>query len=438
MTWLFWTRRIPQSYEMKILITACACTPFAGSENYVGWSVVQCLAKHHELWVITSGRNQSDIERATAEGMVLPNVTFAYSHRPGPWHSNAMLARLQSWNEYRKFTKAALILGRELHQSVKFDLVHHVTITTWRIGLPFWRLGIPFVWGPIGGGEQFPFKLYSILSRSSKIFELVRSMSNVVSTYSPAVRNCARHAAHITAANDETKQRLLKLRRKESGVSVLSQAFYSRARIDGYSAPESQRKLSGPLRFFAGGMVEGRKGVALAFAALARLKRQGLEFSYCVGGIGPELRHLHGLVEYFGLRENVVFGIWKGTDYANQLASSHIYLLPSLRESTGLTMMEAMLAGCVPIIADCGGPALIVTETCGWKIPVGNAAAMIDGLAAAIDAADKDRSILQRKGAEARKRIATGYSEDAYYEAIDDIYRNVTNHRVGGERVQSL
>lgn len=52
-------------------------------------------------------------------------------------------------------------------------------------------------------------------------------------------------------------------------------------------------------------------------------------------------------------------GYWK------ELAASHVFLLPSLGESSGLTMMEAMLAGCAPFVADCGGPAHIVTEACG-------------------------------------------------------------------------
>lgn len=421
---------------MKILVTAFACTPFAGSENYFGWSAVQCLARHHQLWVITSGRNQPDIERAAAEGMVPPGVAFAYPDSPRPWHSNIMMARLQSWNEYRIFTKGALNAAKKLHQSVQFDLVHHVTIATWRIGVPFWKLGIPFVWGPIGGGEQFPLKLYSILSGTAKCFEVARSLSNLVSRCSPAVRECAQHAMEIIAGNIETKQLLTQLRGKEDGITLLSQAYFAESKIEILSALAAQRKFSGPLRLFAGGMLEGRKGVALALSALARLKRNGMEFSYLIGGNGPELAHLRQLANRLGLQDRVVFGIWNGADYLNQLAASHVYLLPSLRDSAPVTMSEAMLAGCVPIVADCGGPAHIVTDACGWKIPVGNAAAMIDALAGAIAALDKDRSLLQSKSLRATNRIATGFSEKAYYQTISNIYQNATNHKNGACQLQ--
>ncbi|HTR41839.1 MAG TPA: glycosyltransferase [Pseudomonadales bacterium] len=424
---------------MKILISADACTPFSGSEAHFGWSVVQCMARRHDLWVITSGRHQADLERAAAQGMVPPSVTFAYANFPKPRHSNFIVSRFQNWMEYSNFTREAFVVGKKLHESVQFDLVHHVTVSTWRMGLPFWKLGIPFIWGPIGGAEQFPLKLYSLLSAPSKAYELTRTLSNGLSRCSPSVRACARHATHIATANNETKRLVAKLRGTESGVSLLSPAFFPSSTIGEFSALAPERRFDDPLRFFAGGMLEGRKGVALAIEALARLKQQGMKLSFHIGGHGAELGHLRNLADRLGLGTDVVFGLWKGTDYLNQLATSHVYLLPSLRESAGLTMMEAMLTGCVPVIADCGGPGHIVTEACGSKIPVGNAAAMIDSLTAAIAALDTDRALLQRKSIEATNRITTSFSEEAYFQAMNNIYQQVTHHQndPAGQNVQT-
>jgi glycosyltransferase involved in cell wall biosynthesis len=278
------------------------------------------------------------------------------------------------------------------------------------------------IWGPVGGNERFPPGLYPILSPSAMCFELVRTLSNLVSRNSPAVRKCARHAAHILAANPETETLLKQLRGRASGVSLLSPAFYSQSKIEAFTAAASGRDYQAPLRFFAGGMLEGRKGIALALPALARLKNQGLKFSYHLGGGGPELNRVRRLADRLGLRENVVFSRWTGAAYLKELAASHVFLLPSLRESAGLTMMEAMLAGCVPIVADCGGPAHIVTEACGWKIPVGSRSSMIDALAGVITTIDRNRELLHHKGSLAAQRIATGFSEDAYRRAVNETY----------------
>jgi glycosyltransferase involved in cell wall biosynthesis len=173
-------------------------------------------------------------------------------------------------------------------------------------------------------------------------------------------------------------------------------------------------------------MLEGRKGIALALSALARLKNQGLKFSYHLGGGGPEFNHVRRLADRLGLRENVVFGHWAGAAYLKELAASHVFLLPSLRESAGITMMEAMLAGCAPIVADCGGPAHIVTEACGWKIPVASGSSMIDAMVEAIATIDRNRELLRQKGSLAAQRIATGFSEENYRKIVNQVYRNVT------------
>jgi len=253
-------------------------------------------------------------------------------------------------------------------------------------------------------------------------FELVRALSNLVSRNSPAVRKCARQAAHILAANPDTESLLKQLRGRASGVSLLSPAFYSQSKIESFTGAAAGRDWQAPLHFFAGGMLEGRKGIALALPALARLKNQGLKFTYHLGGGGPELNHVRRLADRLGLRENMVFGHWTGPAYLQELAASHVFLLPSLRESSGLTMMEAMLAGCVPIVANCGGPAHIVTDDCGWKIPVGGRAGMIGALAEAIATLHRNRELLRQKGSLAAQRIATGFSEEAYRRTMNEKY----------------
>jgi hypothetical protein len=140
---------------MKVLISAVACDPYLGSENYFGWSAVQALAPDHDLWVLTSWRNQPDLQRAAGEGLVPANVRFVFAGEFRPWHPNRLRTRLQGWREYLHFSRAILPLARHLHASEKFDLFHHITYATWRAASPLWRPGIPFVFGPIGGNEQF-------------------------------------------------------------------------------------------------------------------------------------------------------------------------------------------------------------------------------------------------------------------------------------------
>jgi glycosyltransferase involved in cell wall biosynthesis len=413
---------------MKILVLAHGCSSRGGSEGYFGWSAVRCLAQDHDVWVLTSSRNESDLQEAQSEGLVSQNAHFIFLGGPfKPWPANQWIARLQSWQEYWAFSILSLSKARELHQRIAFDLVHHVTIATWRISSSLWKLKIPFVFGPVGGAEQFPFRFFSILSGKAKAFELLRMLSNTVSRISPAVRACLRNASIVLGANLETVSLVKKIRGADSNVSLLNPGFYSSPSIKSFSRFVGQRAMNGPLRLFAGGNLEGRKGIALALRALALAKEKGMDFRYRLGGGGPEQRYLEQLTCKLGLRDHVIFGTsLKGEAYREELGATHILLLPSLRENVGLTMMEAMLAGCMPIVADCGGPALIVTEECGYKLPVSNREEMVRRLAELILSLDRNREIIITKGRASSERIASSFSEAHYREAIGNVYAQVT------------
>ena len=411
---------------MKILICAYACNPYQGSEGWFGWSAVRCLVQDHELHVVTSSRNRADLARASAEGLIPPNVRFHFAGQFKEWHPNRLRARFQGWNAYVNFSKDILPIARELHRAEEFDLVHHVTVASWRVASPLWQLGIPLVFGPVGGNEQFPLRFFPILSPAAAAFELARMSSNLVSRFSPAVRNCLRRAAHIFVANTETEQLVKAMRGSDHGVLRLQPGFYAGAAIRDFACFDTGKNQDGPLRLFAGGNMEGRKGVALALAALARVKRNGVDFIYRLAAGGPEVPYLKQLAARLGLQREVCFtDNLRGEDYRRELGATHVFLLPSFRESTGLTMMEAMLAGCVPVVADCGGPGFIVTDDCGYKIPVVSREQMVAQLAAVITAIGRDRKIISEKGPAARKRVATAFSEENYRKTVNEVYSSV-------------
>jgi glycosyltransferase involved in cell wall biosynthesis len=163
--------------------------------------------------------------------------------------------------------------------------------------------------------------------------------------------------------------------------------------------------------------------VALALHALARVKRQGVRFRYQFGGMGPEFNRIQQLVARLGLRDEVfITDSLRGEDYRRELKASHLYLLPSLRDSAGITLAEAMLAGAVPIVADCGGPGQIVSEGCGYKVPASSPGALIEEISKIIVHVDRNRDVLRDKGPKAAKRIATSFSEENYRRVVNLVY----------------
>jgi glycosyltransferase involved in cell wall biosynthesis len=412
---------------MKVLVSAIACSPYLGSENYFGWSAVKCLSQDHDLCVMTASRNREDLTRAKAEGLVPSNMRFVYVGERQEWYSNRLLARLQLWREFIQYAKQSLKVATELHCTENFDLVQHVTFATWRVSSPLWQLSIPFVFGPIGGNEQFPFRFFPVLSPAGAAFELLRKTSNVVSRFSPRVRRGIAQAAHVFAATTETEQLVKSIRGSQESISRLLPGFYSAPSVAAFSRFVPGKNLQGTLRLFASGNLGGHKNLGLALKALSQVKQHGVKFHFYLGANGPEIPHLKQLVARLHLEQEVYFGdTMSREDYQRELGNTHVYLLPSLRESVGLTMMEAMLAGCVPIVADCGGPNFIVTEDCGYKVAVSNPNRMAREIADVIIAIDRDRKIIAEKGALASQRIAVHFTEDNYRRKVNAVYTAVT------------
>jgi len=407
---------------MRVLIVAFACDPRQGSESFIGWNAIQALRGRVDLEVITSENNRLGLEKEAAEGPL--GFRVHYLGTKTNWHPNRMLARLQSWLQAFDFSRQVLAKAQQIHSERPLDLTHHVTITTWRIPSLLSRIGVPFIWGPIGGGEPFPWKCRTLLSPAALIFEVVREISNKVNRMFSEVRATARNAAFCLATNEETKNLLIELRGRKEGVEVMSPAIFWPERIDMLRTGSLPKPATQPLRIFAGGTLQGSKGVAIALKALALAKNQGIDFVYLLGGYGQELSHLQNLKKELGLMDRVAFGDnLNGEAYFNALKRSHLYLLPSLRENIGLTLMEAMLAGCVPVVANGGGPGSIVAENRGFKIAISNPDKMATEIAEVICLLAKDSALREKLGAEAARFIATECSAKNYQDRMAEIYR---------------
>jgi glycosyltransferase involved in cell wall biosynthesis len=409
---------------MKILIAAAACHPTSGSEAYVGWQAVAQLRKNHELWVMTSGWCREGIEAFLRDHPEWNNVRFHYVDEALPDHPNRLVARIFSWIRYRRWCHKAAVAGGILAAEVDFDIAHHVTMATWRTGSPLAGLGIPWIWGPIGGGEVFPWKLLSVLSFTSILFELVRGVSTLVAQCSQAVRTATKTATLVLPNNPETERTVMKMGVPEDRVHRLCQSFLPEGRLEclkrsAWMSP----KESGELRCLAGGNLEGRKGVAIALRALSILSLRGIPFRYTYLGRGPELDHLKRLALRLRIHDKVEFlDSLSGEEYAEVLRSHHVYLLPSLREGVPVTQMEAMAGGCVPVVADCGGAGPMALAGGSRPVMATSSESTAVSIAERLMRIWEDPDGWSVLSKSARKAIEEGYSAENYRLQMEGLY----------------
>jgi len=409
---------------MKILISSIACQPGLGSEAKVGWDAILAIAGTHECHVITHSVSKDAIHAVQREGMAA-NVTFHFHGENYTWHSNRLIARIQSWLIYRKWQSGLLDIAIRLHRKHHYNIVHHLTYATWRVPSPLWQLPIPFVWGPIGGAAKMPLQFYQILSPSAVAFEVARNISTWISSRSKAFLECVQESTVVIAANQETIT-FLRQFRKTAPIHKLPVAFFSDEQV--HTLRKGRRvaaSLPGqPLRIFAGGNLIGSKGLALALKALALAQKKGISCHYTIAGGGPEVARLQRLTQSLGLTASVLFHSgYSGQSYIEKLQTSDVYLMPSFRETTPVTLLESILAGCFPIIVNQSAAGEILSALGGGiAVEALNVPETIFNLATALEWCFENKAKLAVQAAVLGDKVEELFCKNSYLSHVNSIY----------------
>ena len=80
---------------------------------------------------------------------------------------------------YKYWHKSAFSKAKKLHEKSRFEIVHQLTQISFREPGFGWKLNVPFIWGPTGGTSKIPKDIYNSLPLQFKIFEKIRSFSNI-------------------------------------------------------------------------------------------------------------------------------------------------------------------------------------------------------------------------------------------------------------------
>jgi glycosyltransferase involved in cell wall biosynthesis len=210
-------------------------------------------------------------------------------------------------------------------------------------------------------------------------------------------------------------------------ITQLSQSFLSEKRLGDLSSNAKASPMnSGELRILAGGNLEGRKGVAIVLEALSILSKEKFPFRLHYLGKGPESAYLKGLAERLGLSDRVkFFDFLKGEEFMAELKSAHVYMLPSLREGVPVTQIEAMAAGCVPLVAKCGGAGPMAEAAGIAPIMVSSFRKMSEDLYSRAMDLWQDPGLWETQSRASMEAISRLYTSKHYREEVAGIYRRV-------------
>ncbi len=360
----------------RLLIMAYACSPMRGSESAVGWNRAIQAAKHFDTWVICEEHEfEPDISRYLQDNGDVPGLNFVFIPMPrwqwslGQVHGAVWYTMLNLWH------RRAYAVARRLHEEIGFDLVHQLTFCGYREPGYLWKLDVPFVWGPVGGTQNYPWRFITRAGLSGAAREAGRNILNLCQLrFGRRINLAARKAAAVVAATSTVQRDFTRF----LGVtpSVISDVGISR--IMDFSRP--LRSPQEPLRILWSGIMQLRKALPLLIDALAQMPR---DLPYClrVLGEGEYLNAWQRLARLRGIDQRIEWLGWLPHEQAlEQYAWADVFAFTSLRDTTGTVIAEALAAGLPVVCLDHQGAHDAVTEDCGIKIPVAMPGEVIRGL----------------------------------------------------------
>jgi glycosyltransferase involved in cell wall biosynthesis len=130
-----------------------------------------------------------------------------------------------------------------------------------------------------------------------------------------------------------------------------------------------QRSRSGPPRCLYAGRLLYWKGVHIAVRAFAEVVKQTPNARFTIVGDGSERSRLEADVQQYNLHGNIEFIPRLPQNDLFELYESHdLLLFPSLHDSGGFVVLEALSHGLPVVCLDLGGPRDMVTPNCGVVI----------------------------------------------------------------------
>jgi glycosyltransferase involved in cell wall biosynthesis len=408
---------------MKLLISAYACAPDHGSEHAVGWNwATEAHRLGYQVCVLASSVHRAAIEAACSADPDLRGIRWVFPEvRSWPLKPGVEPRWERTYNLL--WQKAALHHARELHQRTKFDAVHHLTWGGVRAPTFLGSLGVPLIVGPLGGGETSPLALRGAFGLKAKVTEKIRDLSNATVTINPMVRRGLARAAVIFVKTPETQQLLTHEMRKKS-ITRMELGLHDAA----IGRPRNTQPLKSSPRLLYAGRLLYWKGVHIAIQAFAELARWMPDARLTIVGRGPEEQRLRADVRTHGLEAKIDFIPWLPQRQLFDLYVAHdLLIFPSLHDSSGNVVLEALSQGLPVICLDLGGPRYIVTDESGIVVStVGRntsqvAAAMAGEMLQLFASPTRLSSLSAGATARAKQFILTNRVAELYHSAADFI-----------------
>jgi glycosyltransferase involved in cell wall biosynthesis len=408
--------RIPTSKPRQrvLLVTHCFDADFS-MESRLSWFRARNAARNYDVTVLCA-KPFADV-RCT-DAAEIPGVQVV-TVRHTALEKSLIGTPVGFYLAYRLWHRRVFQVARRLHEQQKFALVHQVSYCGYREPGDCWKLEIPFVWGPIGGTQNVPWRFLGLFDAIGASKEAWRTLVNGIQLrLGRRVGQALRSSSKVFVANREIQQRF----RDVHGVDLSCQLETGIQQISAQPGPP--RDPNQPLRVLWAGRLENWKGLPLLLQAVSKLPRD-FAIELRIVGSGSRERRLKRMARQLGIADRID---WQPlVDYCDRDHHYHwadVFAFTSLRDTSGTGLLESLAAG-VPIVGlNHQGARDIMTDACAVPITVENPTQVVSSFQAVIRELAADPSRLQSLSRAALSR-ARNYRWEVLDAEMSEAYASV-------------
>jgi glycosyltransferase involved in cell wall biosynthesis len=375
----------------------------------VGWHTVVELAREHEVHALVDQNCEAKVHQKF-DPSAHPRIHLHFVSVP---LLSSLVGRSTStalWLIYYYLWQfAAMAQAWRLHRQLRFDGAQHVTFVKYNVpSLSSLLIQRPFIFGPVGGAERAPLVFFGEFGWKVRLAEAARVALQKLACFDPALRlSVARSelAVGVTAQTTLALRQLGACHVKTLAAVALSEDEI--IQIDQACAVKSAPRAELTVLFV--GRLIAWKGVHLGLRALAQSASTNLHFR--IIGDGPMRGFLEAEAQRLGIASRVTFaGVLPRSEVLQAYAQADGLLYPSLHDSGGNAVLEAMAASLPILCLAFGGPDHIVADDCGWKVAASTPDEAVCGLASALDGFAANAAERTARGAAARARCLAEFT----------------------------
>ena len=353
----------------KIIILAFDCNPFLESESLISFKYAFYLSKENDVTVITRSKCKNDLQKWEKNNKC-DNLHFVYvdskkydflfSHTKGiiglfflgkyidDWLENAVkkIRKMISLSHYDVIYKAGPNSFRQLPDLHEFRDCKRIL-------------------GPVGGAQEIPRSLMCLAHGKNKFIEYFHKRINQKTLKSKKYKYRLNQFDKVLCCNEETFDALFKIYERED-IKILTDVGIDGSDIEcGVDVDINKSET----KFLWVGRFVFRKGLDLLIDSVKEIKN--LNFTITLVGDGPDYKRIKKKISKYKLDEKFIFvGRVEKNKVGYYYKTHDCFLFPSLRESGGNVLVEALAKGMPIISLAIGGARIIVNDSCGYLIDV--------------------------------------------------------------------